>query len=305
MESRDLQYLLEIAATTHLGRAAERLGLTQPALTKCIARLERELEVSLLKRGATGVELTAYGAHLARHAERLRAADADVKREIRELATGQAGHIRIGTGLVAAQHILPLACLQLLKDYPGITFEINSGNSENLFPALRNGKVDVVLAGISSQPAPGFHQVFLMEDSISVIARRGHRLQHMRKVSAAALAQEQWIAPAIGTLPDDWLAQRWRDLGISPPKVVMRTGTLPTLLAVVAASDLLAFQSWAAVRRTNDFGRSLQPVRAERFTWRHAIGATVREGGFAAPAIQRLISALAHHAAECPLPSIS
>ena len=297
MEFRDLSYLLEVANTAHIGRAAERLRLTQPALTKCIARLEHELDVPLLERTAKGVILTQYGRHLVRHAKRLRAADIDIRRELMELATGHAGHIRIGTGFVFAQHLLPKACVTLLKKYPSITLDIVSGNSESLFPALHEGKVDVVLAGVTTQDRPGFRQVFLMEDRVVAISRKGHRLQNQRRVSAAAMSKERWAMPAVGTLPAQWLAQRWREIGIDPPECAVRSGSFPTLLRIVAESDLLMFQSWSTVRRTSDYARLLRPLPSDELTWRHGIGVTTRDHGYLSPAIDKLIEVLRETAA--------
>jgi len=298
MESRDLTYLLEVANTAHVGRAAERLGLTQPALTKCIARLERELEVPLLQRTAKGVVLTPYGRHLVRHAERLRAADVDIRRELKELSTGYAGHIRIGAGFVLAQHVLPAACVALLKKHSAITLDVVSGNSESLFPALRAGRVDMVLAGVNAEPMPGFRQIFLMEDRVVVISRKGHRLQKERYVAAAAMSRERWAMPAAGTLPAQWLAQRWRELGIDAPKCAVRSSSLPTLLRIVAETDLLMFQSWTTVRRNAAFGRLLRPLPSDELTWRHGFGVTVRDNGYLSPAINRLIEALHDEAAR-------
>ena len=87
MEFRDLKYLCEIVKAGHLGRAAERLGLTQPALTKSIARLEGELAVSLLERTRKGVTVTPCGEHLVGTGEvggrHLVAWDAVVARQVR------------------------------------------------------------------------------------------------------------------------------------------------------------------------------------------------------------------------------
>lgn len=292
MELRDLTYLLEVAHTAHLGRAAERLGLTQPALTKCIARLEAELRVALLERTPKGVALTEYGRHLVRHAERLRAADLDVRRALDELATGRAGHVRIGTGFVLAQYVLPAACVILLQRHPSITLDVITGNSESLFPALREGRVDLVLADVTAVPRPGLRQVQLLEDRVVVIARRGHRLQRLKRLSVHAMARERWAMPAEGTLPALWLAQRWRELGIDPPACAVRSGSLPTLLKIVSATDLLMFQSWATVERNTDYARLLQPLPSGELTWRHGIGVTLRDSGHSSPALERVVESL-------------
>jgi DNA-binding transcriptional LysR family regulator len=292
MEFRDLNYLRVVASVGHLGRAAERLGLTQPALTKCIARLEQELAVPLLERTRKGVAVTPCGEHLVRHAEHVDAANTDVRRELTELATGQAGHLRIGTGLVGAQHLLPKACITMLERYPGITLEIVSGNSETLFPALRDRTVDVVIAGIRTKRIPGFRQVYLMHDRVTVITRRDHPLQRAGRLTAAALTDARWAMPGAGTLPAEWLSRRCRDLGLRAPQCAVRTGTLPTLLRIVAESDLLAFQSWSVVERTNDYGALLKPLDINAVTWNRAIGVTTRDHGYRSPAIEKLIDAL-------------
>ncbi len=298
MEFRDLSYLLEVASIGNLGRAADRLGLTQPALTKCIVRLETELGVKLLERTPKGVTLTLYGEHLTKHAERLRIANLDIKRELKELSTGQVGHLRIGTGILLAQTILPTACVVLLKKYPGITLEISSGNTATLFPALRDRKLDAVLASIGPHPEHGFRQEFLMEDKVTVITRKEHQLQKQKKLNLKSLAKEKWILPATNTTSSDWLTHRMRELGIQPLNCVVQTGTLPTLLRLVADTDLLAFQSWPTVCRTNNYGQLLRPLSSEALTWRHNLGVTVRDNDYKSPAIEKFIEVLSTIAAS-------
>jgi len=292
MELRDLAYLRAVAARGHLGRAAEQLHLTQPALTKCIARLERDLNVRLLDRSAKGVRLTACGEHLLQHAERLHAADLDIRRELIELDTGQAGHLRLGTGTVAAQSFLPAACISLLGRFPGISLEIVSGNSESLFPALRERRVDIVLASVGALPMDGLRHFHLMDDHVAVISRREHPLQRLRRPTASALRDAQWVLPAAGTLPADWLAHRFRSLQLDPPRCAVRTGTFPTLLRIVAESDLLAFQSWPVIERTPEFCDLLRPLPVKALTWKRAIGATIRDQDYRSPAIEKVIDAL-------------
>jgi DNA-binding transcriptional LysR family regulator len=292
MEFRDLSYLLEVAAIGNLGRAAQSLGLTQPALTKCVARLEREFGVPLLERTAKGVALTVYGERLARYAERFRDAHQDIRRELKELSTGQVGHLRIGTGILPAHTVLPAACAVLLKKYPGITLEISSGNTATLFPALRDRKLDAVLANIGPHPEPGFRQAFLLQDQVTVITRKDHPLQKLKKLNPKSLAKEQWILPAPNTTSSEWLANRMRQLGIQPPTCVVQTGTLPTLLRLVADTDLIAFQSWPTVCRTNNYGELLRPLPSDALTWRHNLGVTVRDYGYNSPAIEKFIEVL-------------
>ena len=98
MELRDIEYFEEIAEQRHLGRAAERLGLSQPALSKSLRRLEEAMQVKLFDRNAKGLELTAEGSLLLARARDLRLSLRNVAREVSELSEGRAGHLRIGVG---------------------------------------------------------------------------------------------------------------------------------------------------------------------------------------------------------------
>src|SRR5215510_13545130 len=98
MELRDIEYFAVIAEHRHLGRAADALGLTHPALSKSLRRLERATNAKLVQRTARGVDVTAEGHALLAHIRGLRISLADVMREIAALSEGHAGHLRIGSG---------------------------------------------------------------------------------------------------------------------------------------------------------------------------------------------------------------
>jgi DNA-binding transcriptional LysR family regulator len=170
--------------------------------------------------------------------------------------------------------------------------DITSGNSDTLFPALCEEKLDIVLASISTPSIPGLRQTYLMHDRITVISRRNHPVQKKASKRIDALAKACWAMPPLGTVPLEWLAQRFRDLGLGLPKCVVRTGTLPTLLQIVAETDLLAFQSWSVVSQTKNYGDLLRPVAVQEMTWNRPVGAITREQGYSSPVVDRLIEAL-------------
>src|ERR1019366_10202729 len=106
MELRDIEYFAVIAEHGHLGRAAAALGLSQPALSKSLQRLQNDLQVMLVKRTPHGVELTAEGAALQLRVRELRLSLQSVAREIKEVSKGLVGHLRIGAGTVISEHFL-------------------------------------------------------------------------------------------------------------------------------------------------------------------------------------------------------
>ena len=107
MDLRDLAFFEVIAETGHLGRASEKLGRTQPALTKCIQRLEASVGAELFARSGRGLVLTQVGDVLLSRARLMRTAMDEAIREVSEFAAGTAGHVRIGTGATMAEYLLP------------------------------------------------------------------------------------------------------------------------------------------------------------------------------------------------------
>src|SRR5215469_10810005 len=96
VEFRDLRYFAVVAEELHFGRAAARLYITQPGLSQAIARMERVLEVQLLRRTRSTVELTEAGAELLNHGRRLLADLDGAVARVRMTGRGQAGLVRIG-----------------------------------------------------------------------------------------------------------------------------------------------------------------------------------------------------------------
>src|SRR5690349_14332211 len=127
MELRDLNYFAQVVEKGQLNSAAEFLKLTQPALTKCIRRLERELGTQLLERTARGIRPTSAGRQLLRVGGRISNELDQFRRELLKQAQGVSGHLRIGTGLGPALYLLPVACARQVAITPNLTFEIYSG----------------------------------------------------------------------------------------------------------------------------------------------------------------------------------
>src|SRR5882672_2516976 len=124
MELRDIEYFAVVAEHGHLGRAAESLELSQPALSKSLRRLEQAMGAKLVKRTAKGVELTAAGTALLSHVRRLRLALGDVAHEVADIGQGRAGQLRVGANQFALDYLLPAVCGALLKDAPKLTLKV-------------------------------------------------------------------------------------------------------------------------------------------------------------------------------------
>src|SRR5579864_1130256 len=106
MELRDLQYFAAVADAGHLGRAADRLGRSAPALTKCIHRVEQAFGAPLFERTRQGMRLTPAGAVLRERVGTLQRVFEETSQEIRELSEGSHGHIKLGVAPTVAQYLM-------------------------------------------------------------------------------------------------------------------------------------------------------------------------------------------------------
>lgn len=140
-ELRHLVYFREVARQLHFRKAAEALAIAQPALSRQIAQLETALGAPLFVRSRRRVELTAAGRALAERVEPLLRALAGVPAELRALAQGRVGHVRVAfTGLAMAT-VLPGILREFHRRFPGIRVELNESPTAAQLTALQAGEL--------------------------------------------------------------------------------------------------------------------------------------------------------------------
>ena len=302
MELRDIEYFAAIAEHRNLGRAAEALGLGQPALSKSLRRLEQSAQAKLVERTPKGVDLTAAGAALLSHVRRLRLALDDVAHEVADVGQGRAGHLRVGTGAGLGEHLLMPVCSSFLTAAPKVTLKIIVGTNDLLMPALRRGELDLLISGIYSTPTEDLVQEHLVDDDLVVYASTRHRLAGCARITLADVAAERWVVPAANALAADVVA--WRPLlraveerGLRLPHVTMESTSLLLRFQTVADSDLIGFTSRQLLKQfTPHFNLVELPVH--ELKWTRRVGVSYRKDGYLFPAAQRFIALLKSSARE-------
>ena len=198
MDLRDIEYFTVIARHGHLGRAAEALGLGQPALSMSLRRLEESAQAKLVRRTPKGIEVTAVGAALLSHAGKLSLARDDLAREVADLAQGRAGHLRIGASPSNAELTLPEACSKLLLEAPKVTLDVVVLGNDSLAPALRKGDLDIAVTHTLQHSPPDLTQELLRKDNFVVYCAATHRLAKRKMITLDDLADERWAISAAG-----------------------------------------------------------------------------------------------------------
>lgn len=282
LESRRLRHFLTVFELGSIGQAAERLFLTQPALSKSIRQLENDLGVRLFDRTASGVVPTVYGNALALHAKTI---DAEVRRAESQILSmrGKAhGQVSVGVGPSTAANLMPLATMTLHRLHPDIELNVTEGLIDDLLPTLRRGELQVAVGAWPSVAEAAFTTENLLEDVIEIYGSAHHALVG-RQASLKELSQHPWALPPP--------SQRWRqdldDLffaqGLSPPKPSVTSNSASYLKALIVRGDYLSFLPRQLVCDTpeilainTDVGQ-LRPVVSMSYRERSLLDAPVAE----------------------------
>jgi len=192
MEWQQLEYFQVVARLEHFTRAAEQLSLSQPALSRAIARLEAELGVPLFERQGRRVRLTRYGRVFLAHAERaLQAIDAG-KREISDMAGPERGVVALAFLKTLGARVLPEALGAFRERHPAVRFQLTQNHSSALLDLLAEGEVDLCLFA-PPEERPGMRWEPVLTEEIYVVAAPGHPLANREVIALAELANEPLI----------------------------------------------------------------------------------------------------------------
>lgn len=289
MDLRDIEYFTVVARFGHLGRAAEALGLSQPALSMSLRRLEQSAQTKLVRRTARGVELTTVGAALLSHAGKLRLARADLAREIADLAHGRAGLVRIGASPSNSEVCLPEATSLLLREAPKVTLQVALLDNDALLPALRKGEIDLALTHIQQSPQPDLVEEVIRDDEFVIYCSDRHRLAKRKSVTLEELAKERWamtVAVAFGPLLP--LRRAFEEHGLPAPSVALLSDLVMFKLRVVADSDLVGVSvKGNIVSAAGRLGLKILSVRG--FDWIRPAAVAYRKDAYLSPAARRFI----------------
>ncbi|MFX1681436.1 LysR family transcriptional regulator [Mitsuaria sp. CC2] len=287
MDLRDLRYFETIAELEHLGKATERLHRTQPALTSCIRRLEKECGAPLFERSGRGIRLTSAGVVLLNWARRMRFDVDDAIREIGDLGKGLIGHIRVGIVPTAAQFLLPVATRRLLERAPAVTMRTVVALGDTLRPLLHSGEIDLMV-GTEGMQEPGLTSELLSEDFIVVATSAKHPILKAAP-SLRDLTEHQWVLQPPGAPTRDWLDHTFDRKRLPRPRVQIESTMLILLPALISETGLLSFIS----RHHLGKGSGLAEVPVKDAVMRRRLVVTYRANSYMPPVARLLISLLA------------
>ncbi len=234
MEIRQLRYFVALAETLHFGRAAERLHITQPPLSRQIAALEDELGTVLFARSSRSVALTPAGVDFYGHATRLLYGLDLAAHSARATALGERGELRLGFTMYAAWNVLPGVIKRFSQSHPYVFLRLSEAVPQSLQEALEQGRADVgisfplhVTGALRYQP--------LYREPLCAVLPHDHALAGRSCISAGDLTGEQFVTFPRETAPalHEVVMACCREYGFQP-NIRLETHLQQTIVNLVA-----------------------------------------------------------------------
>ncbi len=226
LKLRHLQLLVALDQFRHLGRAAEFLSLTQPAVSKTLAEVERMFGLRLFERSTRGTEPTPYGDGVVRFARSVLANYERTRDELEAVARGAAGRTSVGAMVVATPVLLTRA-VEMLKQRSALTSVlVEEGDLTRLLPRLRLGELDLFVGRLEpAYAAPDLETEALYEESMVAVVDASHALGAKRKVRWDDLAAMPCVMPPPWASLRVKLDQIFFQHGLQPPADLVETAS--------------------------------------------------------------------------------
>jgi LysR family transcriptional regulator, regulator of abg operon len=240
MKLHQLAALVTASESGSLRQAAEKMRLSQPALSRSIRELELETGVKLLERTPLGVKATIYGEALILRSKLVEAELRQARDDIAHLRAATHGDLRIGATPVAAFSLLPVVLARFKKSRPQLRVTVSDGMGEGLLRGLRQGDLDFVFGRIYDAIDPREFSVdVLFDDSLVVVARRGHPLAGTRRTTKIDWADYEWILPGEDSPARTAFQRTFYERTGNRPRCTIEANNFMTMLTLLSQTDLL------------------------------------------------------------------
>lgn len=261
MNIAELEALKAVAETGSFTRAADRLGMSQPGLSRQIQRLERELGTRLLERRGTGAILTDAGRESMQFAIRtISDFDALVSRFGPDPAA-LTGVIRIVASSTPAEYLIPALVAEFTREHTGISVEVLVADSAQVARTLSDRQADLGLSGMPTFSV-GYSAVPVAKDEVVLAVSKDHKFADQRSITIGELRDENIIEREGGSGTWQTVVQALSAAGIELPehKVAMTLGSTQALISAVQQGLGIGFVTNHAASSHSD---KIVPVRID------------------------------------------
>ena len=248
-----MRMIVAVEDSGQISAAAHMLNITQPAASRMIAEMEGILGVPLCRRLPRGVELTPFGAALARRARIMLLELREVDREISDLKSGKGGAVFLGAVTAPAIGLAVPAIRRIRKNFPRIEISVQVDTSAVLARELLASRHDFIIARIPDDLNPRLFEARVIGiEKACLIVRRGHPLADGRTVELEQLTGYDWVFQPRGSLLRRTIETIFISRNVALPDRILNTTSLLLTLVMVAQSDAIAPVALDMAKFVND-----------------------------------------------------
>lgn len=295
---RHLQTFLEVARQKSVGKAADVLSITQPAVTRTIRELEDYLGAALFEKEGRGIRISPFGEVFLKHAGESIAA---VQRGVDSIAQAKRSMgppLRIGALPTASASLMPEAVAEFLKAGTGSRATIVTGENRWLLDALRIGELDLVVGRLAApERMVGLHFEPLYAEEVALVVRNGHPLLQRRNFSLGEIANYTVLLPTPGSVIRPFVDRLLLTNGIGDLTNVVETVSDSFGRAFVERSDAIWIISRGVILSELQVGR-LATLDIDTTETRGAVGLTTRAGEAPGLALSIMMTTIRERVAE-------
>jgi DNA-binding transcriptional LysR family regulator len=269
LKLRDLNILLAVADAGSMAKAALRLSISQPAVSRAVADMEHTLGVKLLDRSPQGIEPTQYGRALMK---RGLAAFDELKQGVQDIAfltDPGAGELKLGASASISESFVTVVIDGLSQQHRRVVFHTMIGGTLGLTEALRTRQIELGVVRMSGQsPDDDIEQEVLLHEPLVVVAGTNSPWTRRRNLKLADLLKERWTWPSRGTAFDTLVVEAFRVSGLEPPTPTVYSEAINMRIKLAATGRFLAVVPAGILRfRSNDVSVRMLPVELPSTRW--------------------------------------
>jgi DNA-binding transcriptional LysR family regulator len=241
LDPRHLAQLSTIVETGSYQGAADRLGISQPALSRNMSVLESRLKAPIFRRSGRKAIATELGRKLARAGLSIRIAEENAG-VVAELATsGSAGELRLGAPPIVAGRFLTDVLSGFIKENPECWVELRVGIVHELRTMLERGQIDLIIGPQSlAEAASELTFTKIIEDSVGVICRKDHWIIKKNNITPDLLSQQMWVAHSRGSTLRQQTESALMAMGLNEINIGFETDSIGSVLEIVGSTDLIS-----------------------------------------------------------------
>jgi len=290
----DPKHLAQLSVIVEAGSfqaAADRLGLTQPALSRNMKTLEGRLATPLFQKDGRRSVPNSLALRLARNGQAIRLAEEQAGIVADQTVKGSVGELRLGAPPIVSGRFLTNALSEFIKANPNCSVEIRTGLVHELRSMIERGQVDLVFGPESlADPVDGLVFEPLIDDRVGVMCRAGHPLASREAIYAADLEAQTWLAHSRGSLLRQQTEAAMIASGVRTMQIGCETDSIRSVLEIVAATDMITTMPKATTAPYLEAKLVFLPFDHPQF--RRPIGAIRRKGATRSPTEDGFLSRL-------------